>query len=378
MSVKQFKILVVACFIILLLVVVAAIFLGSMEVDQSQGQAEEVDSDATTTAPVQLESGMLAVYFMAYTGSETTYETVGGQTLTMESSAGAVFRYLPEQDELLIVSHFYSPDYAPNAKHPYTVDGRLFLVKTWSDSGSADFYEGDLGNGTHAYMFKIDTNAGGYSWDDYAVVGNSLYYRTNRIWDPFAYGGHSGGGFYVRDLVSDASSILLLGHGHPDNYGEFISAGGNLYRVKMDWETHHLSINRIDLSTGMISRHLGFTVDIADDLRQMEFAADRDAFYIAACSKDLKVVSLWRLSWTDFEEGNIPWDFWDSGLVYSQGVPEGLHYIGDLDADEGFVVIDLFYGDHSVFILYDHSTGSASTFYPGLDGRHVQILKVRN
>jgi predicted metalloprotease len=114
-AMKQFKILAVAIFCLILVVVAVAVLPGLIDVNQTQQTTEGQtptqsenqtqtqsqppgDSNATSTtstSSVRLESGTVVVYFMSYTSSGTSYHTVEGQTLVIESAGGGIFSYLP-------------------------------------------------------------------------------------------------------------------------------------------------------------------------------------------------------------------------------------------------------------------------------------------
>lgn len=329
--------------------------------------------------PVPLGSGTLAVYFEASLGSGTSYHTVEGQTLVMKGSGGGIFRYLPEQDRVTLVEDYVSPSYAPSELHPYTIDGRLFLVHIGRDSGYADFNEyAPTGTGRIAHRLAIVEHNSDYSsWSKYALVGNRLYYQKARSQDLFAPSGYSGGELMVEDLGSDARAKTLLWHDDPDNYGSLHSVGGNLYRINFEDDYYLVQINRIDLTTGKIANRIEFTMDsVIDNWRNYvgwAVAGDEEAFYIAAKDNSASTVNLWRLPWDDIEKGDI----WNLTLVYSQSLEDTRDGLLGLDADQGYVVLGLFTWGPGSFILYDHNTGTASTIKPGYDPRSVQILKVR-
>lgn len=62
---------------------------------------------------------------------------------------------------------------------------------------------------------------------------------------------------------------------------------------------------------------------------------DKDAFYIAMKEKEAAVVHLLRLPWTDAEKG-------DPRLVLSQVLEDERDGLLGLDADAGYVVLELF------------------------------------
>jgi hypothetical protein len=155
-----------------------------------------------------------------------------------------------------------------------------------------------------------------------------------------------------------------------------LSNGKELYRVSIINENPILKINRIDLETGEITRRLEFSIDDFEEFTNWVFSVDHDAFYIAALEKNTRIVKLWRLSWADFEEGNVL-DLWKSGLVYYQNLADTRDSLLGIDADSGYVVLELFTWGKGSFIIYNHNTGNANTYYPGHDPRSVQILMVR-
>ncbi len=218
---------------------------------------------------------------------------------------------------------------------------------------------------------SVASNSDYSDWSRYAVVGSRLYYQTKRRSDVFARGGYSGGELMVNDLGSDGPAKTLLSHDDPDNYGSLHSAAGNLYRVNISEETHLVEINRIDLTTGKIAQVVTqVSVGNPDDFKSRNFAVDKDAFYIAMQEKEAAVVHLLRLPWTDAKKG-------DPRLVFSQALEDERDGLLGLDADAGYVVLELSTWGKGSFILYDHNTGSATTVKPGGDPRFVQILILR-
>jgi hypothetical protein len=338
-------------------------------------------TSTTTPSPTHepLKQGDIVVFFQTSLGSGTSYQTVEGQTLVMKSSAGGVFRYLSEENPLALVKDYVSPSYAKTVIHPYTVDGRLILVQIWPDSKRARFKEFDPFTGRlkqdNSHLGEFQTNSPYTGWSDYAIVGDRVYFKTKFETMVFGYpGGIKGGDLMVG--YSSNTDRELLNHDDPHNFGSLHSTGDGLYRVKINEELHYLQINRIDLETGKIARWLQFPIDDFDDFTSWVFSVDHDAFYVASLEKNARVVKLWRLSWAEFEEGNV-FDLWKSGLVYSQTLEDKSDGLLGLDADSGYVVLELFTWGKGSFILYDHNTDSATTYYPGHDPRSVQILKLR-
>ncbi|MEE8373921.1 MAG: PT domain-containing protein [Dehalococcoidia bacterium] len=344
------------------------------------GTPTPAPTDEATPVPTstQLESGTVAVYYQASLGGGTSYHTVEGQTLVMKGSGGGVFRYLTEQDDVTMVEDYVSPSYARNELHPYTIDGRLFLVQIWEGSATAEFQEFDPTGSTRlAGTTRLGHNSDYLSWSGYALVGNRLFYQTARSHDPFAPSGYSGGQLMVRDLGSDARAKTLLSYDDPDNQGSLHAVGSNLYRIDFSEDYYLVQINRIDLTSGKVAKGLEFSIDLVidnwRDYVDWAVAGDQDAFYIAAKDKIASAVNLWRLSWSDLEKGDV----WNLALVHSQALEDERDGLLGLDADEGYVALELFTWGKGTFILYDHGTGTATTVKPGHDPRHVQIMKVR-
>jgi hypothetical protein len=125
----------------------------------------------------------------------------------------------------------------------------------------------------------------------------------------------------------------------------------------------------------MIARRLRFSIDNYDDFKNWNFAVDQDAIYIAAQNRSSQDIYLWRLSWEDYEDANI-WDFWRTGLVCTYTVADSRDWLQSIDADEGYVVMDLFCWGEATLVLYDHSTRSVTAINPDLEGSYVQILKI--
>ena len=360
----------------------------------------EEPEPTTTPSVTQLESGMIVIYYARSTGSSSTYDSTAG---TIVTSAGGVFRWIPEKNESeIIIDTYVSQSYAPNNLIPYTIDGRLFLIKDWR--GEASFSEEAIGETPSNLRAYIDYHGNGYPIGTrYAIVGNRLYYITSsgdELW------GIPGGELYVCDLTPRDSAadnpIRLLKRDSQHNYGRLLSTGENLYRYELDYERKVLIINRIDLTNGKILHSCEIEVEsMWDDFWDFgsstyrQCVADREAFYISARMKDKDEdgdasVNLWRISWTDIDEMNhFPLSafeelealeelglFEDSKLVFSQ---DNLWSGSMIDADEGYVLLMLrFAGEkESNYLIYDCNTGKTA-IYPNLGSIFdLQILKVR-
>ncbi len=324
----------------------------------------EADSHDASPEPPSVEPGMLCLYFMDWTAAKTTSL---GQHGEVSEHEGGIFRFVPALGDLSeMSSFFYSSLGYRSSQRPYTVGGRLFVVNV-SESGSASFRElNPVSKASIGQAVSVKTRSEYTGWSSFAIVGNRVYYKEAREWD-YMYG-YSGGSFKMKELDSDKSAELLLGHSHSQNYGALYAVGEQLFRVDTFEDMSTLVVNRIDLSTGEIEKQLQFSLGSeesgVDNFSTTLYFSDQNALYRASQMKDpiedasgqpIYLIALWRLTSADFEE--------DKGFQYIEALPILEGELAAADADDGCVVLQMRLDSGNHFIVYECATGSISDSY---------------
>jgi hypothetical protein len=339
-----------------------------------------------------------AKYFAIYytvTSNDIQKIYAGGNVYYLKQGHGLTMCYIPDLNSTTFVagSEYDSPTWAPTAIIPYTVDNRLFLF--YEEPPNPDI-SSEIGTET-TYCWEVNpancttqTSTLGYPhgmpfnfycWGNFAVVDNSLYFVEGNWFDMFL-SRWVGGDLRVVNLTSGAETQLLAGNnvgapGDPDNYGNLVSAGGNLFRYDFSNET--LTINQIDLDTGKIAKGVQLLMPASPQpstnaaYRDWSFSADENTFYIAAAyspGPDANYTQIWlcTIPLTEFENNSIPNgpdsatgpDYWFN--VNAVVLPLNASFrLWGTGACAGVVLLKIARG---FIILYDSNTGTYITI-PG-------------
>ena len=310
----------------------------------------------------------LAVYYTAITQSGTSYATIDGKTYSFTSAGGGVFCYIPELNTTTLVQSYFSPDYAPNYIIPYTVGDRLVLVQVWTSGTlwTTQYQEVNPNKGNNL------GKTGGVNYEDgsfnnYALVNNSIYYVPPSTFDMMAPGQTTGGDLCVEQLGS-YTHTWLLSNRNPDNYGSLYSAGGRLFRINIDESSQLITINQISLVTGKIEKTQQLYLPLIGSKKLTNWfcSEDQNAFYIAsqynANATSPGVICLFVLPLTSFDKDN--WksssltssEFWNSNFVYEPTLSNVKDKLTGIDANDGNALLTL---NNNTAILYDSNTAKA-------------------
>jgi hypothetical protein len=330
-------------------------------------QDDEAAQETPTSELTALGRGEIAVYFTSGTGSESEY--IAEYDITLESSSGAVFRYLPSRDELTIVDTYTSASYASLISFPLTIDGRLFLLDHGRETFNTDLYELDVA--THDHLdppgrFWMDYS--GSSPTGYSVIDDRVMWR--RPYDYDVMYGNTGGEIYVRYFGGEQQEVL--DSDDPANQGELHTAGGRVYRVHLDSESYSLWAANADPATGARLDTL-VSLDLAPiGAENWHFAVDAEALWLV-CTVDGEGtgsparVMLFR----------APWGGAGADLVFETNLADDQDWVIALDADSGVVLMGLSGWSDESFIIYDHRAGSGTIYSLGMYPIYSQILVAR-
>lgn len=333
--------------------------------EPSTPQSTRAEPASTTTSAVAapaLRRGDIAVYFTAGTGSSREY--MAEYDITLESSSGAVFRYLPASDDLSVVTRFTSASWAKRTAFPLTVDGRLFVIdhgrETFNSSGS------ELDPDSHAALHGFRLARSSSRITDYAVIGDRFVWRSPRDWDVLA--GHTGGDIYTKAFDGDRRRVL--DYGAPGNLGELHATDGRLYRITMNSDTDMVLIGTANPATGEMTELLQSYELAPLGARYWHFAVDGGSLWMAGTIVDegstTPRVVLYRHRWGT--DGAQP--VYEGTLAEPGGV-------ASLDADAGRVLIGLIGNGQESFIIYDSTTGEGTMYLLGISCNSAQILVQR-
>ena len=166
--------------------------------------------------------------------------------IELESSSKAVVLYSPATGESTVIDRYTSPSYDSHTKRPFTSDDRIFLTNKWHGSGDLDLVEYDPEN--LSVLQRIDTGDDGTE-SNLAVIGDTLYYRTDAEYDMFKRA--NVGGDYMRlSIASGDSSTKMAG---PGGFLTLASSAGSLYGVQLPYDDARVTaVDRLDPGTAAV------------------------------------------------------------------------------------------------------------------------------
>ena len=310
--------------------------------------------DAPPT-PTGLAPGEVGLY-LAFSGRSNSepFRLPNGERITLERSSRGIALFRPDSGEQTLIDTYSSPSYSRSAKRPYVLDGRLFIVRHWTDSKRQDYTE--LDPATHRVLST--TTGGGRSDDEvYAIVGDEVFFLTSPRFEPIGPSAKPrlkrmplGPDSFGNDVVLNEDAGFFHG-------GTLLADAGNLY-----WATKQedeLGLYEVSQTTEDVTPIDLFRVLDAEDSMSWSFAAADGVFYWAVLRTD-RHVELWRY---DPSAGGSP-AVLDEVLLPPEVSPFGAR----IDADDGHLAVWLLGqpdGD-SQFILYDPETASSRIVDTGL------------
>ena len=300
---------------------------------------------ASPPARASSDGKFFAVCYAASGNTTTSYTDLGGEGgVTISSTGGAVFCYVPETHSTLLVpgSEYTDISYAPNYNIPYTVDDRLFVVTMWPNNdnpgtGTAAFLERNISDGRTVPPGQPLHASGFWFYDpySYAVLGNTLYFEPGIWYNPLISQDFIGKGLYAVQLSPNKygkeNELVYPGEKNDSVLGDpgtLYSAGGNLYRYAFldhnsTWskcdQACFLVIYQLNATTGEYTRDTQLALPAAPfngTFRDWSFAADANRFYVAAAFDprgngnssnpwDTYNVWVWTIPLSEFQSGTI-------------------------------------------------------------------------
>lgn len=358
---------------------------GSVQHNIPSGNTSSTVDDSTimrkstpTNHSLQLAPNMPIVFLMT---SDSNTEYITEYNLSIDSSYQTLLRFIPSLSTLEKLGDWASFSYAEVSMRPYTVDGRLFVVKydtTYerSDDHSFEEYQPTVGS------LQEPTVSNFYVWDPFddncaAIIDQQYFYRSYPTFD--ALYGYEDGEFKRFDFSigspPQGEGEKLIARGDGENcFGHLGVSNGGLYDVWYDSsQQNSVAVVRRDLQTGRIAEVLGefyfpdseqYTVTEGSvTLGTYSFAFDDTGVYWARR----------RLA-----DGNLEIDHYDfknpPRRIFSQVVEQisGTPYY--LDADMGHVVV----GDgKGAFMLLNTHTNRHQVFDLGISYYELQLLCTR-
>jgi len=327
------------------------------------------EADPAASALSGLGPGEVAVYFTASTGSSSTYVAEYG--ITLESSAGAVFRYLPDTDRLEVIRRYTSASYASRFLFPLTCDGRLFIVDHSRDTLTSDLYEIDAA-GDHRGLDppgRMALREASSASSRYAVVGARVLWRSPRRFETLV--GNTGGVLYGQGYGGRVEE--LQDHRSPANLGELHTVDGVFYRVFYDRDTGLVTATRTDPITGEAGLVMSALELGPIGVENWQFAVDGNGLWLAATlggddTGQPITASLYHHPWGP--DGSAA----AADRVYEVVLADAEDWVSSLDADDGRVLILVSGPSDDSFIIYDYRSGTGTTYALGVDSAYAEIL----
>ena len=312
-------------------------------------RAPAYDGPTPTPAPEAGELGLpetgVGLYLAVSVRSNSDlFRIPGGGTVNLESSTRAVSLYLPDSGEHILVDAYTAPKYAPYVKRPYTVDGRLFIVRHATDSGDQSYSELDPAT---LDARRVTRNSGRSDDANFAVAGDYVFYLTDPKTGPFRPEPRielkrmALDGTALDDIVLDPSAAFL-------RRGDLMADDGNVYWVTK--QENEIGFFLLDQTTGELDPLELFVIDDDSENLSWSFAIDGGTFYWAILRDDAHV-ELWRF---DPKVDAL------ATVMAEVPLPGGIEpRLVRLDADSGHLAVWLGAqpGDDSEFILFDTKTG---------------------
>lgn len=279
---------------ILLLVLSSSIMLSCDSSSTSVSTIDTNDSVDTTDTSTNDLTTVLTDYqgvFLPRSSSSNDVMNIGGQTITLESGSGYLYRYVPEipalerLDNTYNATNNYSCDSA-GAQKPYTTKQALFNIEVCPDIGDGysiidveqiDATTGEMiGNTCNLYLSGTSQVS-----IDFSVIVDNMYYVD------------SSGNLITRSTAC-GSTTTLLSASDSNNAGRFYGINGNLISVENDVFYNNEYIIRLhDLSSGVISSSLT-TISVNDSDDEYRFFEGDDALYWYVYNRNSKTLAIYR------------------------------------------------------------------------------------
>jgi len=259
-------------------------------IDSTDNTTDTVTTDTSTSGLASVVSGYQG-FFLPQSSSSSDVLNIGGQSISLESGGGYIYRYVPEipalerLDNTFNATNNYSCDNAGTQK-PYTTAQLLFNIEVCPDIDDGysiiDVEQVDastgalMGNGCNLLLSGSSQVS-----IEFSVIAGTMYYSD------------SDGNLITSPTDCDPATTLLAA-GDSNNTGRFYGIDGNLVSVKDDVFSNSEYIIRLhDLSSGVISSTLT-TISVSDRDDEYRFFEGDDALYWYVYNRDSHVLMIYR------------------------------------------------------------------------------------
>jgi hypothetical protein len=251
-------------------------------------------TDNTTTNNLAAVQTDYQAIFLPVSSSSSDVMNVGGQTITLESGSGYIYRYVPEVPALERLENTYNAtnNYScegAGAQKPYTTGQLLFNIEVCPNYNygysiiDAEQIDSSTGEqiGITCNLYLSGTSQVSIT---FFVIGNTMYYRDSS---------HN----LKQRAVGCGPASTLLAVGDVNNTGYLYGINGQMISVKEDYTNNEYTIRQHNLSDGVISANLvTFSAGSSND--EYRFYEGDDALYWTIYNRNSMALSFYRFDVT--------------------------------------------------------------------------------